>query len=171
MWKCVSTGIKSHKVRFFSLTKRGVERSRGCSRYGCLSSSRVETVGIESRDKSSSVGKPETAKGTEDDRGETVSENPLKDGAGEHEKTAHEEVNATVSQEIVRKLSLVFSRALRIDLQDTYIVAAPSPPAPRQPMRSQDRGVRESKKPTRALTIEKRKLISTQILNLTTSME
>ena len=29
--------------------------------------------------------------------------------------------------------------------------AAPLPPAPRQPMRSQDRGVRERRKPMRAL--------------------
>jgi hypothetical protein len=35
----------------------------------------------------------------------------------------------------------------------SYIPAAPLPPAPRQPMRSQDRGEREMRKPRRALDL------------------
>lgn len=40
------------------------------------------------------------------------------------------------------------------DAANVPVEAAPLPPAPLQPMRSQDRGVRERRKPTRALVEE-----------------
>lgn len=49
------------------------------------------------------------------------------------------------------------------------VEAAPLPPAPRQPMRSQDKGVRERRKPIRALEIETAQHVS-YILALSTDM-
>lgn len=48
----------------------------------------------------------------------------------------------------------------------THIVAAPSPPAPRQPMRAHDNGVKAMRKPTRALYSHKVILHSQSVSHL-----
>jgi hypothetical protein len=88
-------------------------------------------------------GEPETAEGHKDDKWEGVAEDEFEKTADDHEKTA---------KEVVGSAAHVLIEMLK-DCHKAYIEAAPLPPDPRQPIRSQDRGVRERRKPSRALYV------------------
>lgn len=46
----------------------------------------------------------------------------------------------------------MYSEAIESSARQTYLLAAPLPPAPRHPIKSQERGVKARRKPTRALS-------------------
>ena len=87
-------------------------------------------------------GEPEGAEGAEDDEGEGVAEDELEEGAKDHEQAAEEVVDTAARMLEAAQSGLVGK---------TYTSAAPKPPAPLQPRRTLERGVRDSKKPARAL--------------------
>lgn len=66
------------------------------ARGGGTVGGRVAGEGGKGWGESRAVGEVEAAKGAEDDGGEGVAEDPFEDAAGEHEETAHEEVDATI---------------------------------------------------------------------------
>jgi hypothetical protein len=88
-------------------------------------------------------GKPEGPKRHEDDKWESIAEEELEESADDHEETAKEVINASV---------ILVSRSNVIKWLCIYSEAAPLPPAPRQPIKSQDKGVRLRRKPNRALS-------------------
>lgn len=103
----------------------------------------IRGVGSKGRNETATIREPETAEGAEDAGWITVAEDPFKDTTDDHEKTAHKHVNSAETMLAVFRGKGYQSR--------TYLEAAPLPPAPRQPIRSQVRGVKARRKPTRAL--------------------
>ena len=89
-------------------------------------------------------------KGTEDDEGKGVADDPFADSTKDHKDTAKEEEYTYM----VRSSALVLASG-RGEICPP-VEAAPLPPAPRQPMRSHERGVKLNKKPTRALPARQR---------------
>jgi hypothetical protein len=125
---------------------RGVDTGRfGVACWGVQSVGEVEW--LESRGE----GEPEGAEGDEDDEWEGVAENELEESTHHHEQTAEEVICA--AEEAALDLSLWVTRTPdgATEAETTYIPAAPLPPAPRQPMRSHERGDKLRRKPRRAL--------------------
>ena len=94
------------------------------------------------RHESSTVAKPESSKGRENDEGECVAQDPL----------------CFVSRMRLEKVCNLLTSptppsTISIPPANKYqpMLAAPFPPAPRHPMSVQLRGVRDNRKPTRAL--------------------
>ena len=87
--------------------------------------------------------------GTEDDEGESVADDPLSNGSDDHEDAAEEEVCSWTGDEV----RLGLGGVCMLVREDVPVSEAPFPPAPLQPMRSHDKGVRLRRKPTRALSI------------------
>ena len=81
----------------------------------------------------------------EDDEGKSIAKNKFQETGDSLQKAAKEDVATTTVWISTRAKSLGWQR------QDIYIPAAPSPPAPLQPIKSQDRGVRHMQKPMIAL--------------------
>lgn len=109
----------------------------------------VESISSESGNQGTAIREPETTKGAEDGSGEAVSENPFEDTTDDHEETTHEDVDTTKKS---MSEPAHFSTQLSLFLVlKTYLLAAPLPPAPRHPIKSQERGVKAKRKPTRAL--------------------
>lgn len=106
----------------------------------------IGAIGVVEGLEGSAEGEPEGTKGAEDDEGEGVADDPFTDAAENHEEATEEEVYAW-------EKGVSGVRLVRGGFWVGYIPMseAPLPPAPRQPMRSHDRGVSERRKPTRAL--------------------
>ena len=84
-------------------------------------------------------------KGTEHDEWKGIANDPFPDRSEYHQKTAEEEEDPSrhVSMQVCANPPM--ARGLPVD-------AAPLPPAPRHPIRSQDNGVKLRMKPASALS-------------------
>ena len=106
----------------------------------------IGAIGIEPGDEGESQGTPEGAVGSEDDEGEGVADNPLADSRQDHEDGTEDDEDACGFKKGQRMLGEGRKRESR------PVDAAPTPPAPRQPIRSMERGVKQRRKPTKALS-------------------
>ena len=87
-----------------------------------------------------------------DDKGEGVSDDPFTDGAEDHEDAAKGEEDACDGS-VSFPVSDTCDGIGILGWGELPVEAAPLPPAPRQPIRSHDNGVKLRRKPTRALWV------------------
>ena len=85
-------------------------------------------------------------KSAEDNKRKGVANDPLSNGSKDHEDATEKEICSWIGAEVRLGLAHMWVGKVGVPVSE-----APVPPAPLQPMRSHDKGVRLSRKPTRAL--------------------
>lgn len=134
-------------------TEAGVESLRRQTGGPGLTLGRIRRKGGKGRVEGAGKREPKGAKGAKDDGGKGVAENPLEDGAERHEDAALKVVDGAEQGKSLARLSFT-PRSVSKEKNKhctTYMLAAPLPPAPRQPMRSHASGVRQRINPATAL--------------------